>query len=189
VIERGTKSIDVMLYFMLFNIAPTVIELAAVAGDLLAQVRRGNWSRQPLVGGGLCPRRARSPNGATSAARGDEPNSIRQALARAVDSLLNYETVKYFNAEEREADYYAQVARAYADAAIKSENSLGLLNIGAGADHQPDDGGRDGLSPCGAGRRGKFHHWAMWCWSTPISCSCSARSTCSAWSIARSGRG
>src|SRR5690606_18129888 len=51
------------------------------------------------------------------------------ALARAVDSLLNYETVKYFGAEKREQERYGQAARAYAEAAIKSENSLGLLNI------------------------------------------------------------
>ncbi|MEJ2410146.1 MAG: ATP-binding cassette domain-containing protein, partial [Novosphingobium sp.] len=52
-----------------------------------------------------------------------------QALARAVDSLLNYETVKYFSAEAREEERYAQATRAYAAAAVKSENSLGLLNI------------------------------------------------------------
>ena len=52
-----------------------------------------------------------------------------QALSRAVDSLLNYETVKYFAAEQREQARYAQATRAYADAAVKSENSLGLLNI------------------------------------------------------------
>ncbi|MGK4422688.1 metal ABC transporter permease, partial [Klebsiella pneumoniae] len=51
-----------------------------------------------------------------------------QALARAVDSLLNYETVKYFGAETREEARYAAATRAYADAAVASENSLGLLN-------------------------------------------------------------
>jgi len=55
-----------------------------------------------------------------------------QALARAVDSLLNYETVKYFSAEHREKERYAQATRAYAVAAVKSENSLGLLNIAQG---------------------------------------------------------
>jgi ATP-binding cassette subfamily B protein len=51
------------------------------------------------------------------------------ALARAVDSLLNYETVKYFGAEQREQERYGAAMRAYSEAAIKSENSLGLLNI------------------------------------------------------------
>jgi ATP-binding cassette subfamily B protein len=54
------------------------------------------------------------------------------AMARAVDSLLNYETVKYFAAEAREHTRYAQATRAYANAAVKSENSLGLLNIAQG---------------------------------------------------------
>ena len=51
-------------------------------------------------------------------------------VARAVDSLLNYETVKYFNAEQREAAAYGAVAKRYADAAVKSENSLAWLNVG-----------------------------------------------------------
>src|SRR5690606_1722668 len=51
------------------------------------------------------------------------------AMTRAVDSLLNYETVKYFSAEQRELARYGDGARAYAEAAIKSENSLGMLNI------------------------------------------------------------
>ena len=52
-----------------------------------------------------------------------------QALGRAVDSLLNYETVKYFGAEAREQARYAQATRAYADAAVTSENSLAGLNV------------------------------------------------------------
>jgi ATP-binding cassette, subfamily B, heavy metal transporter len=51
-------------------------------------------------------------------------------VSRAVDSLLNYETVKYFNAEKREVAGYEAVARSYADAAVKSENSLAALNVG-----------------------------------------------------------
>ena len=52
-----------------------------------------------------------------------------QAMGRAVDSLLNYETVKYFGAEAREQSRYSSSATSYAEAAIKTENSLGLLNI------------------------------------------------------------
>ena len=52
------------------------------------------------------------------------------AVAHAVDSLLNFETVKYFGAEEREAQRYDRAMRAYAQAAVKSENSLAWLNIG-----------------------------------------------------------
>src|SRR3546814_18794324 len=51
-------------------------------------------------------------------------------IGRSVDSLLNYETVKYFGAEEREEARYRDVADQYARAAVKSENSLAWLNMG-----------------------------------------------------------
>ena len=56
-----------------------------------------------------------------------------QALARAVDSLLNYETVKYFGNEAHEARRYDVGRRRYEDAAIRSSRTLSLLNIGQGA--------------------------------------------------------
>ncbi len=129
VIERGTKSIDIMLYFLLFNIAPTVIELVGVstifwfkfgwelvAATLLMVViyifftqKVTDW-RNKLR---------------------EEMNELdTRTVARSVDSLLNYETVKYFNAERRESDAYARVVQQWASAAVKSENSLALLNIG-----------------------------------------------------------
>ena len=52
------------------------------------------------------------------------------AVAHAVDSLLNFETVKYFNAEERESERYDRAVTAYANAAVKNETSLAWLNIG-----------------------------------------------------------
>jgi ATP-binding cassette subfamily B protein len=128
IIERGTKSIDQMLYFLLFNIAPTIIELiavgvifyinfglelvAATAVTVVAYV----WVTRAITEWRTKLRR--------------EMNDLDgKALHRAVDSLLNYETVKYFGAEAREEARYARAARAYAEAAIKSENSVGLLNM------------------------------------------------------------
>jgi ATP-binding cassette subfamily B protein len=128
IIERGTKSIDQMLYFLLFNIGPTIIELiavgvifyvkfgielvAATALTVIAYV----WVTRAITEWRTKLRR--------------EMNELDgKALHRAVDSLLNFETVKYFNAEQREEARYAQAARAYAEAAIKSENSVGLLNM------------------------------------------------------------
>jgi ATP-binding cassette, subfamily B, heavy metal transporter len=129
IIERGTKSIDIMLYFMLFNIGPTVIELALVLGYfwwkagfvlvlptlfmviayILFTQKVTDWRNQLR----------------------QEMNDLDTAtIARSVDSLLNYETVKYFNAEKRESDEYGRVVRKWADAAVKSENSLAALNIG-----------------------------------------------------------
>ena len=128
VIERGTKSIDTMLYFMLFNIAPTIILLLGVA--VIFYLNFG-W---PLVISTAIAVVAyiwvtRAITEWRTKLREQMNRLDGQALSRAVDSLLNYETVKYFNAEAREEARYAQATQAYAAAAIKSENSLGLLNI------------------------------------------------------------
>ncbi len=128
VIERGTKSIDTMLYFMLFNIAPTVLQLLVVA--LIFKLNFG-WG---LVGATALAVAAyiwitRTITEWRTHLREKMNRLDGQALARAVDSLLNYETVKYFSAEQREEARYSQATTAYAEAAVKSENSLGLLNI------------------------------------------------------------
>ena len=128
IIERGTKSIDQMLYFLLFNIVPTIIELiavgiifyinfgltlvAATAVTVVAYVFVTRWITEWRT---KLRRQMNDLDG--------------EALHRAVDSLLNYETVKYFGAERREEERYSLAARAYAEAAIKSENSVGLLNM------------------------------------------------------------
>ncbi len=128
IIERGTKSIDMMLYFLLFNIAPTAIELiavgvifylnfgwelvAATAFTVVLYISTTRWITEWR----------------TKLRR--EMNDLDgKALHRAVDSLLNFETVKYFGAERREEERYGQAARAYARAAVKSENSLAMLNV------------------------------------------------------------
>ena len=128
IIERGTKSIDQMLYFLLFNIAPTIFELIAVGiifyinfgielvGATALTVVLYVWVTRAITEWRTKLRR--------------EMNDLDgKALHRAVDSLLNYETVKYFGAEQREEARYASAARAYAAAATKSENSVGLLNM------------------------------------------------------------
>ena len=132
VIERGTKSIDTMLYFLLFNIAPTVLELTLVLG--IFYVKFG-W---PLVAATVAMvavyiwfTRAVTDWRASLRERMNDLDT--GAVAHAVDSLLNFETVKYFGAEEREAQRYDRAVRAYADAAVKSENSLAWLNIGQAA--------------------------------------------------------
>ncbi|PZO92034.1 MAG: metal ABC transporter permease [Sphingomonas sanxanigenens] len=129
VIERGTKSIDTMLYFLLFNIAPTVIELTAVT--IIFQAKFGFG----LVAATLAMVVAYI---AFTRFVTDWRAKLREAMneldtgavAKAVDSLLNYETVKYFNAEDREAERYGRAVNRYADAAVKNETSLAWLNIG-----------------------------------------------------------
>ena len=128
VVERGTKSISSMLYFLLFNILPTIIELVVVSiifwnifgWELVAAtfftIVLFIWATQVITEWRVKLRK--------------EMNDLDgQAMARAVDSLLNYETVKYFGAEAREKRRYSQSATAYAEAAIKTENSLGYLNM------------------------------------------------------------
>ena len=129
VVERGTKSIDTMLYFLLFNIAPTILELGLVLHIFAS--RFGWW----LVAG-TCVMVVvyivftRVITDWRAALRQSMNDLDTGAVAHAVDSLLNFETVKYFNAEDREARRYSSAVSAYADAAVKSENSLAWLNIG-----------------------------------------------------------
>ena len=128
VVERGTKSINNMIYFLLFNILPTSLELLIVAGIFYYKF---GWE---LVAATaltvvLYIWMTRTITEWRTKLRAKMNELDGQALARAVDSLLNYETVKYFGAEHREQERYGSAARAYAEAAIKSENSLGLLNI------------------------------------------------------------
>ncbi len=128
VIERGTKSIDTMLYFMLFNIAPTVLQLIGVA--IIFQINFG-WGLVAATAVAIVAYIwvTRTITEWRTHLREKMNRLDGQALSRAVDSLLNYETVKYFSAEPREEARYAQATHAYAQAAVKSENSLGLLNI------------------------------------------------------------
>jgi ATP-binding cassette, subfamily B, heavy metal transporter len=128
-IERGTKSIDTMLYFLLFNIFPTVIELTAVC---ILFWRGFGWE---LVAATLLMVVAyivytQRITDWRAALRRDMVDSDQRATARAVDSLLNYETVKYFNAEAHENANYGRAIKRYTDAATKSEVSLAWLNIG-----------------------------------------------------------
>ncbi|MFL6845470.1 MAG: ABCB family ABC transporter ATP-binding protein/permease [Allosphingosinicella sp.] len=129
IVERGTKSIDMMLYFLLFNIAPTIIELTVVC--VIFGVKFGPGlvaATLVMVVAYIAFTRFVTEWRTHLQRRMNEVDN--QAIARAVDSLLNYETVKYFNAEEREAERYGQAMRSFADAAVRNEQSLAWLNIG-----------------------------------------------------------
>jgi ABC-type transport system involved in Fe-S cluster assembly fused permease/ATPase subunit len=129
VVERGTKSIDTMLYFMLFNIAPTILEACMVLQIFWSSF--GWW----LVGSTVAMVAlyiffTRTVTDWRAALRTRMNDLDTGAVAHAVDSLLNFETVKYFGAEEREGRRYEAAMVAYANAATRSENSLAWLNIG-----------------------------------------------------------
>jgi ATP-binding cassette subfamily B protein len=129
VVERGTKSIDTMLYFMLFNIAPTVLELGLVLHIFWTNF--GLWLvASTVVMVAIYIYFTRVVTDWRAALRAQMNDLDTGAVSHAVDSLLNFETVKYFNAEEREARRYDKAMLAYANAAVRSENSLAWLNIG-----------------------------------------------------------
>ncbi|HEX6218804.1 MAG TPA: ABC transporter ATP-binding protein/permease, partial [Sphingomicrobium sp.] len=129
IVERGTKSIDMMLYFLLFNIAPTIIEL--VGACIIFFIKFGG----ELVAATLAMIAIyifftrKVTEWRTQLQR--EMNEVdNRAIGRAVDSLLNYETVKYFGAEEREAIRYDEAIGKFTRAAVRNETSLAWLNIG-----------------------------------------------------------
>jgi ATP-binding cassette, subfamily B, heavy metal transporter len=129
VIERGTKSIDIMLYFLLFNIAPTLFDLLLYSAYFLYEFGRGLVAATWVMVVTYIAFTTIVTNWRNKLR--EQMNELdTQTVAKSVDSLLNYETVKYFSAERREAARYNQVVSQWADAAVKSENSLAVLNIG-----------------------------------------------------------
>jgi len=128
-IERGTAGISFLLRFMLFNILPTLLEIGLVAGILLfsydpwfAVITLG--SVVLYIGFSVTFTEFR-----TKYVR--EANSLdSNANTRSVDSLLNYETVKYFGNEGFEAKQYDRSLTSWETALRKSRMSLGALNIG-----------------------------------------------------------
>ena len=129
IVERGTKSIDMMLYFLLFNIAPTFIELAAICLIFFVKFGPGLVAATLIMVAVYITFTRRVTDWRAHLQR--QMNDVdNKAIGRAVDSLLNYETVKYFGAEEREASRYDEAVGAYSRAAVRNETSLAWLNIG-----------------------------------------------------------
>ena len=129
IVERGTKSIDMMLYFILFNIGPTVLQLTIVLALFWVKFGFGLVAATAVMVAAYI-RFTRLVTDWRTKLRAEMNDLDTGAVARAVDSLLNYETVKYFGAEEREAARYGQAVKRYADAAVKNETSLAWLNVG-----------------------------------------------------------
>ncbi len=129
VVERGTKSIDMMLYFLLFNIGPTIIELAAICIIFLVKFGAGLVAATLLIVAIYIAFTRTVTDWRAKLQR--QMNEVdNRAIGRAVDSLLNYETVKYFGAEERETARYDEAVGAFTNATVKNEVSLAWLNIG-----------------------------------------------------------
>ena len=130
-IERGTNGIDNLLHYLLFQIVPTVFEITLVAVVLwqLYDVRFAAITLGTIVGYvayTLAVTQWRIKF------RRQMVEAEGEANTKAIDSLLNYETVKYFGNEEHEARRFDRALAAYEKAGIKSANSLSLLNAGQG---------------------------------------------------------
>ena len=132
VIERGTKGIEFLLNFMLFNIVPTILEILLVCGILwvlydfwfslvtFATIAGYIAFTLSITEWRIKFRRAMN-------------ETDQEANTKAIDSLLNYETVKYFGNEAHEARRFDDALRRYEYAAVKSKTTLSLLNVGQGA--------------------------------------------------------
>jgi ATP-binding cassette subfamily B protein len=128
-IERGARGISTLLSYMLFSIIPVVLEFTLVAIVLLA---RFDWRFMAVTFGAVAIYIAFTVwiTEWRMHIRREANELDSRANTRAIDSLLNYETVKYFNNEEYEARRYDENLRQYESAAVKTEVSLGVLNIG-----------------------------------------------------------
>jgi ATP-binding cassette, subfamily B, heavy metal transporter len=128
-IERGTGAIEFLLGYLFFHVAPIFLELALVAAVL--------WSRfdYPVAMAAIavvvayCAFTAGATRWRMRYRRAMNAQD-REANALAIDSLLNYETVKYFNNEAFEVARYSDAKKEYATAAVANQRSLSLFNIG-----------------------------------------------------------
>jgi len=128
-IERGTKGIEAVLRYSLFNIFPTSIEIILVSGMLWYAY--GIWFAVTILATMLVYVVFTFLISTWRLSFAREMNkSDNTANNRAIDSLLNFETVKYFGNEEYEANKFNEALQIYEISATKTTNSLSILNIG-----------------------------------------------------------
>lgn len=128
-IERGTRGISTLLTYSLFSIIPVILEFGFVAAILLD---RFDWRFAAITFSAVFLYLAYTffVSEWRMNIRREANGWDTRSNSHAVDSLLNYETVKYFNNEEYEARRYDSFLQEYERADVKTETSLGLLNIG-----------------------------------------------------------
>lgn len=128
-IDRGTSSISTTLNYLLFNIVPTIIEVVMVSSILLAKY---NWRYTMVIAVAFAFYVAFTlwVTGWRMQYRKTANELDSKASSFAVDSLLNFETVKYFGNENFEIDRYDVALRDYEKASLKSQMSLSFLNEG-----------------------------------------------------------
>jgi ATP-binding cassette subfamily B protein len=131
-LERGTRSVSSLLNYMVFSILPTLVEVTLIAGILLgkysvwfAVITFASVLLYIYVTYRITEWRMKY--------RVQMNASDSRANTQAIDSLINYETVKYFGNEEHELRRYNQSLGEWEDAAVKSQTSLSALNVGQSA--------------------------------------------------------
>ncbi len=129
IIERGVKGVEFLLRFLVFSVGPLILELTLVA-VILAVVFDLRYLAIVVVTIALYVWFTFKVTEWRVKLRREMNDQDTDANQKAIDSLLNYETVKYFGAEEREAARYDGAMRAYARAALKTAYSLAFLNFG-----------------------------------------------------------
>lgn len=132
IIERGTKGIETIVRFIMLNTAPTILEFALTAGIFGFTY---GWKYVAVVAVTVCVYvwfTVKASDWRISIRR-DMNDSDTDANTKAIDSLLNFETVKYFTNEAMEAERFDRSMARYEIAATKTWTSLGWLNFGQGA--------------------------------------------------------
>ncbi len=129
IIERGVKGVEFLLRFLLFSIGPLTLELLMIAG-ILFYVFDIWYLATVVVTIGLYIWFTFAVTEWRVKIRRQMNKEDTEANQKAIDSLLNFETVKYFTAEDREAERYDISMRGYQEAAIKTSQSLAMLNFG-----------------------------------------------------------
>jgi ATP-binding cassette subfamily B protein len=129
IIERGVKGVDFLLRFMLFSVGPLILELTMVA-VIFAVLFGWQYMVVVVVTIALYVTFTLKVTEWRVRVRRQMNDQDTDANQKAIDSLLNFETVKYFGAELREADRYDGAMRQYEVAAVKTGQSLSFLNFG-----------------------------------------------------------
>ncbi|MEJ2029555.1 MAG: ABC transporter ATP-binding protein/permease [Maritimibacter sp.] len=129
IVERGVKGVEFLLRFLLFSIVPLIFELLLVAAIFFWQFNAWYLGVVALTIA-IYVRFTLAVTEWRVKIRKQMNDQDTDANQKAIDSLLNFETVKYFSAEQREAERYDRAMAGYEVAAIKTAQSLSFLNFG-----------------------------------------------------------